>query len=531
MIAPRVLEPSHMRLRATSTQRILGHRRGTTLTAMPEPSPLPRHLRRSDFPAVGAALCFVLAVAWPSGRNLLLAGATLAGVVWIGADALADDRRGPRARLVMATALLLLAAFPAFLLAADNGLWVGTFPGLTGGLVLWSVGIVSVAAGSRAAALVRLPAALSTASAGRGRLSAVVSSTQRGRRNVAIVATIAFVSLCAFVVKVGGPTAYVKSLNNSAASTAGLTYVMWGISFAKYGSFACLGEAWTHGRRPPGRVIVAVTVAILLLLSLGSRLLLLVALIQLLVLYAAVCPISRRFWLALGTTAVIGTVLFVTLGEFRRWESVPHHPSFPTYLVKVSVPELPRTYANDYADAVRLSVLARRVVPSRAPYEYGKEFLRILLQPIPGQLRPTISTAPALEATFTSGHKNGNALPVPVEGYIEFGFAGTVAFSALLGLFVGLVDRAGAAVRDVGWLLTGVAAGTGSVIVMRGSLHQGIALALVDVIGFLAVHRILYRPQAPGALERSFGDLDTGLRAGSASEPPGPNDYAHAPTA
>jgi hypothetical protein len=97
-----------------------------------------------------------------------------------------------------------------------------------------------------------------------------------------------------------------------------------------------------------------------------------------------------------------------------------------------------------------------------------------------------------LTATFTSGDKNGNALPIPVEGYIEFGFAGVVLFSLILGLFTGLVDRFGLISSDVGWLATGIAAGTGAVIVFRGSLHNAIAEAGIDVLGFFIAHRVLF---------------------------------------
>jgi len=53
-------------------------------------------------------------------------------------------------------------------------------------------------------------------------------------------------------------------------------------------------------------------------------------------------------------------------------------------------------------------------------------------------------------------------------------------FSLLLGLFSGLVDRIGAGARDVGVLGAAVAAGTGAVIIFRGSLAQGVALAAID---------------------------------------------------
>lgn len=449
---------------------------------------------RSDLGAVCAALLLAAAAAFPSARGVLLAAATCVAVAWLGWDALRSDRRGPRARLVMAAALLLLAALPAVLLAVDHGLWNGSFPGLDGGLALWAVGILSIAIGARAGSVVPLPFGLRAPD----QAPAVTALTLRGaepRGAVArlILAGLVLVCLAAFVYKVGGPASYLRNLNSSGATTFGLTYFIWGISCAKYGAFLSLSETWAAGRRPSAREIVTTGIALGLLLFVGSRLLLLVALLQLLLLYAALRPTGRGFTAALAGTAAVGVIAFVVIGELRRWESVPNHPSFPSYLFNSGLPELPRTYVNNYADAVRLSVLARRTVPSKAGYEYGKELLRIVLQPLPSQIRPTIGISPGLAATFTSGKHNGNALPVPVEGYIEFGFVGTAVFGLLLGLGVGLIDRAGPAAWDVGWLAASIAAGTGAVTVFRGSLAQGIALATIDVIGFFVAHRILYR--------------------------------------
>src|SRR5207249_3250132 len=142
--------------------------------------------------------------------------------------------------------------------------------------------------------------------------------------------------------------------------------------------------------------------------------------------------------------------------------------SFPSYLVETGLPQLPRTYVNQYSDAVRLSVAARVFVPKVVGFEHGRELLRVLLQPIPSQIRPTVARSRGLTKLFTTGKHNGNALPVPVEGYIEFGFPGALIFSLLLGLVVGLVDRVADRHRDVGWLAAAVAAGTGAVIVFRG---------------------------------------------------------------
>jgi hypothetical protein len=442
-------------------------------------------------------LLFALALAVPSGRGELLAAAVLAAAVWIGWDAVADDRPGPRARLVMAFSLTMLAALPALLLAFDRGLWIAppALRGLNAGLFLWALGIAAIAVGSRAASI---------SSRRRARMQVTPSQQRHSRTGIAAIAALVLVCLVAFVHEVGGPIAYFKNLNNSAAANAGLTYLIWGMSFAKYASFAHLGEAWAGPRRPSARVLIALALAFALLLLVGSRLLVLIALIQLLVLYAALRPIGRRFVRTLAVTILVGLVVFVGLGEYRRWENVTtHRPSFPSYLVNTSLPSLPKTYVNNYVDTVRSSVIVRRVVPAHAPYEHGKEFLRILLQPLPGSIRPTISTAPALHAAFTSGHGNGNALPVPVVGYIQFGLAGDVIFCLILGLAVGLVDRFGDLVGDVGQLLAMIGASTGLVIIFRGTLHNAIAFALIDVIGFYVSHRLLF---AARSRETQTGD-------------------------
>jgi hypothetical protein len=448
-------------------------------------------LARYDLLSAGAALLFALAASIPSARDVLLSGAALAGIAWLGAQALATDAPGPRARLVMVVALALLVAVPAFLLSADHGLWNGRFPGIAGGLLLWSTGACAIALGARLATASRPRRADDVA-------RPLAPALPRGRRAQAVVLGIVLISLAAFVKKVGGPVSYFHNLNNSAATTSGLTYLIWGISVAKFAAYLRLSEDWAAARRPGPRTIGLVAVALLLLLFLGSRLLLIVGLIQLLLLYAALRPLGQRFKVSLTATAAVAIVAFVVIGELRTWQNIPHHRNFPSYLVNTGLPNLPRTYVNDYADAIRLSAIARRVVPHEAPYENGKEFLRVLLQPLPSQIRPTVATSRGLTAAFTSGNKNGDALPVPVEGYIEFGIPGAVLLSLLLGVVVGVVDRLATRARDLGWLTAAIAAGTGAVIVLRGSLAQGIALALIDVIGFFVTHRILYRTVARG---------------------------------
>lgn len=461
---------------------------------------LPADLGRSDLPGIAALGLLACAAVLAGPRDVLLALAVVAAVAWIGVDAARTDRPGPRARLVMTLALGVLAALPAVLLGADHGLWAGLpVPNFDAGLALWALGIVALAAGARIVSFVLAgrpdDSAADGEPAGPGAITLRLRTAEpRGRRAQAVVAAIVLLSLAAFMKKVGGPVAYVKNLNNSGAETSGLTYFIWGISFAKFAAYLALGERWRSGGSPSRWLIALTGFALVLLLFLGSRLLLLVALIQLFLLYAALRPVGRRFRTLAAASALLGVVLFVVIGEFRRWENVPRpRPGFPAYLVDTGLPNMVSTYVNDYADAVRLSVLVRQTVPRHAGYEYGKELLRVLVHPIPSAIRPKIGQARALASTFTSGNKNGNALPVPVEGYIEFGLAGTIAFSLLLGAFVAGVDRLGSRARDVGWLAAATAAGTGAVIILRGSLAAGISLAAIDVIGFLIVHRLLFR--------------------------------------
>ena len=283
--------------------------------------PSPGALGWPDLAGAAMLLLFATAVAAPGARARLLAAATLAAAAWIACDGLAGGRPGPRARLVMAFGLTMLAALPALLLAFDHGLWIAPprLHGLNAGLALWSVGIAAIAVGSRVAGFA---ARLShTPVSG----TPITARGERGPRAVALVAVIVLVCLGAFVHEVGGPVAYFKDLNNSAAANAGLTYLIWGISFAKYAAFAYLGESWAAGRRPSRQAVAAAAIAILLLLFLGSRLLVLVAAIQLLLLYAALRPLDRRFKLALLAATLAGAVVLhrprrvPPLGERTGW--------------------------------------------------------------------------------------------------------------------------------------------------------------------------------------------------------------------
>jgi hypothetical protein len=319
-------------------------------------------------------------------------------------------------------------------------------------------------------------------------------------RKASVAVTIgASASAVAFLVAVGGPGEYFANLDKSAATTAGLTYLLWGILFVKYGTLVILGEKWAAWQLSRSSSAALPGLALVSVAALGSRLLLLVATLQVLLLFVCIRGTTRRFFAILPVTVVTLVVVAVGLGEVRRWQAIGGKATFSTYLVEVGVPQLSRTYVNQYADAVRLAVIVRRIVPEQAGYEYGKEVTRLLVHPLPRGVRPSLEPELRLKEAFTSSNLSGNALPAPVVGYIQGGALGVMALSLALGYLAGGIDRILRSTRDVGVLLALIAASTGMIVVFRGSLTQAFALTAIDILGFFAVHRILYRIRASPA--------------------------------
>jgi hypothetical protein len=304
------------------------------------------------------------------------------------------------------------------------------------------------------------------------------------------LAAIVLASGVLFMRAVGGPRNYFSHLDDTGTLTLGLTYFIWGVLVFKYAALAEVAERWRRGPLRP-REWVLLFLALVAVGCFGARLLVIVALLQVAIVYAMTR--STRVPLPGGIAALaIVLVTFVGLGELRRWQSLPERPPFAEYLVDTGLPNLRITYVNQYADSVRLAIQTRELVPDQAGYEYGKELLRIALHPIPGGLRPSVEQAPELRAVFRTG-VNGNALPLPVVGFIQFGFPGTVLFCFVLGLVAGLVDRGLKARPSVPAMLALVGAATGVAIVFRGSLDNAIAIAIMDVIGFFVVAALLGR--------------------------------------
>jgi hypothetical protein len=432
---------------------------------------------------VGSAAA--LAVSNEDLKAAIVATLVAATTAWIVADGRVACGSWVSSRVLLGGVLLFLVALPAFMLAARPSLFAGGAVPLTPGLVVLLVGNLSILSGASLA-----PRLAGTPDGG----VTPAWHPVRGRR-VLVVWALSALALVLFLTAAGGAEDYLSNLDLTAKSTAGLTYLIWGVLLAKYASFATLAHRWQSGGRVDRRLIAAVALSFVFVALVGTRLLLLVALVQVCLVFLLIRKPSRLPRRTLVLVALIGVVTLVGLGELRRWQGAGSDAgSFPSYLVDRGIPNLPGTYVNQYADSVRLSILVRGVVPAHADFEFGRELLRVALQPVPGPLRPKIERSPALNAAFSSP-SGGNALPLPVVGFIQGGVPGIVLFCAAIGLGAGLIDLLFSRQLGLPALLSTVGAATGLVIVFRGSLAQGVAFALMDVVGFYAVSRfVLGRP-------------------------------------
>lgn len=433
----------------------------------------------------GAVLVALAVASVPAGERLrsgLLATMICVAVVWFALEIRARPGRSPAA-WILAAALAALVALPALLLAADPGSLVDPGAPLSDALLLHTVGVLALIAGWAMAA-------------GRGGGSADAAATpvaQPGpsRIRIAVAIAVPVVSLIAFMAAVGGPTEYFGNLDRTGELTAGLTYLIWGVLGAKYAALALAARRWAAGLPAGLPVLAALVLALLAIAVVGARLLVMVAVLQICVAWLVTHPSARTpARPALAVVAVLG-LTFVGLGELRRWQGLETGRSFPTYFVEQGIPNFRLTYVNQYADAVRLASLARDVVPGQTSYEYGREFLRIALQPIPGPIRPQVERAEPLRAAFTGDEGNANALTLPVVGYLQFGLIGVLAFAATVGAAAGWIDARLRRRATPPLLLALCAAAVCLAMIFRGSLVNAVAFMGMDVIGFYVAARFL----------------------------------------
>lgn len=451
-------------------------------------------LKRYGFPiALSVLLLGGLVAGDTEVQTWLLALATLMGTLWLVGLGLRDRRELVSARLLLALGLLGLVVGPALLFAADSSLYAGEVKRPLGpGIAVFAVALPAMILGALAVRALSLPLPRRLVD----RVASFHPRPDPPRARLVIVVLIPLAALAAFLSAAGGAAFYYANLDKTGVTTAGLTYFVWGVLVAKFAAFCLLAERWSSGRRAGPLLVAAVVVGLVFTAAIGTRLLLVVAAAELLGLFLLLRkPPGRRVAGTLAVTAAAGVVLVVGLGEFRKWQGDPEGQPFGQYLTDRGLPQLRSTYVNQYADSVRLAVIARDVVPREAPYEYGKELVRLVLQPVPGGVRPAVPRPEAVRQAFGSA-TGGNALPLPVIGFLQLGLFGIVISSVILGAVAGLVDRTLVRRADAGILLAALGAALGVVMVLRGSLLGSVAFATMDVVGFFVVHRFLFEPES-----------------------------------
>lgn len=313
-------------------------------------------------------------------------------------------------------------------------------------------------------------------------------------------AVLGVLSLIAFFAKAGGPVYYLHHLNASATLTAGLFYFVWGTFALKYLVLLLTVREWADGR-PISRRLLAAWVAVLVVLgATGNRSFIAIALVEAVIAFSLVRrPVGTRR-LAAGT--LIGAVVLVfgigTVKRYENYKTVPgHHQSFGHYVVHTAPGEVVQAYVSNYVDTQELISLARAVVPRYAHYEHGVALLALLVKPIPHSLRPGIHHQPAIQRVFYPLKTSSYAIPLAAIAYMQFGIPGVVVAFLLLG--AGLAGLDGVLARgrlSLSGLLTAVAAATMIPFLLRSGVPDGATLALVEVIGILAVARLSRREES-----------------------------------
>jgi hypothetical protein len=252
-------------------------------------------------------------------------------------------------------------------------------------------------------------------------------------------------ALAVFLQSSGGVVHYLKNLSREGSLGRGKTYFEILALALLFAAQAVVCARWSLGRRLRAPHLAAATLAVGLVALLGARLFIAVALVELALFYGLVRrrPPLRHFVPALLVTVVVVIFGGGAVKRYSNYQSLHPgvHTTFGHYLHTAAVQELTSAYANNYADGVRLIALGRVTVPAYAEPELGKEFLRLLLQPIPYPWRPNVSTAPAIRAAFYPSPSYAYAQPLQLVSYLQFSLPGVVLAFFLVGAAIAELDR------------------------------------------------------------------------------------------
>lgn len=331
---------------------------------------------------------------------------------------------------------------------------------------------------------------------------------------------------------------YLCHLDLTGATTAGLTYFLWGMLLPKTAALAA-SPSGTRLRVSRGFVVAYAILALSLVVLTGARILLLVAMIQaalvfhlgvrrlrpieigaFLAVLLAVAVLYGEYRIESGTAACAGvslppiTVVLpgvepATSPSETKPAALPSSPPPSTgfeerFTAKLTNPQYLRDrYTKNFVDALDVFRRMYAIVPSQADYLGGSSFARLLLQPIPRAFRPAVPPPPeAITAAFTSPG-GGNVFQLWAEAYLNFGPLGVM----LVALSAGLVVAA--ATRSVDKLLDDSKRSvymalliTSMLLLYRGSFIGATSFALMDLIpvwAFFGLARAGHQTHGPAA--------------------------------
>jgi len=298
----------------------------------------------------------------------------------------------------------------------------------------------------------------------------------------------------------GGVIHYLKNLNQEGSLARGKTYFEILALALMFAAQLVVCARWSAAERVKRHEAVAAMLGLALVALLGARLFIAMALVELVLFYALVRHRPRLRYLV---PSLLVTVVFVIfgLGAIKRYSDYQAlhpgaHTTFGHYLRTAAVHELTTAYANNYADGVRLIALGRVTVPAYADPEFGKEFLRLLLQPIPYPWRPNVSTAPAIKAVFYPSTTYAYAQPLQLVSYLQFSLPGVVLAFFLVGAAIAELDRqlAKRHVFRVSTLVALLALAVDVPVFLRDALGQADALAALALLLLWLVVRTSEQP-------------------------------------
>lgn len=371
-----------------------------------------------------------------------------------------------------------------------------------GAAMLFLVANLSFAWGLMAS-LIRRSALLPTGPTAAVPAADLPTGRPRGAATTACVA-LSVAAAAYFAHSVGGFSAYFSNLNNTGQLTRGLTPVVWLLFFARFAGVVVLNEARTARLARTG--ILIWVVGMILTLIVGTRLFLVLGLVELLVvlwrrrpratrrLHPAPTHQLRRFLGFALVILVVGSTVFA-VGQFRTDLGLRHAG-------KAAAPTTTKSffssYVNNYSDTTRTAQAVTRLVPRQAPYDDGRRLLQAVTHVLPRQLRVADVRGQLLMQYLGGTRGKGSALPLPTEGFLAFGWAGTVLFMTIAGFVTGILGERWAAQPDGSTNLALLGCLVALLLFLRGSLPVALAFGLLEVVGLVVVQRAVRGPAITG---------------------------------